>query len=955
MTVTEANSDLNNVNRLRGVSKSRFGQLLHEVKSRESELNIMFKSVLQIGTYYQKGGAALAMQRLHRGLIECGHASQIVSRERPATDSIICIKPLDTEKDRKEHFLSSAIQRFYIYPNRTSLSNTMFTFYQPGLDLTCLEIVHSADIIHLHSIIDEMTPQMVKQLMLLKRPIVWTLHDQWAFTGGCHYSAGCMGYCSDCESCPQLEPDPLKITEALLKDKRELFDNPLLTIVTPSRWMADCAAKSTVFRNHRIEVIPNGIDTSVFSPMPKAYAKKMFGINKKRKTILFCAFDGDEKRKGFSDFTAAIGYAMSNPEFRRKVEKFEFELLFLGGSEQTFDQMKLPVKNLGLFDSDAKISMAYAAADLFVLPSLEDNFPNTMLEAMSCGTPVIAYSTGGIPEAITDGDNGLIVPTGDYRKLGDAICSLMKNEELLKHMGGRAREKALREFTIDTQATRHFHLYEALLRNKSKLPKKSSPIHKRAAQFSNIVNNGNVHAPIVTSIGPRSDLIFDAALMNSLSALDCSRNDLIKESLEKEFEIRNLKEAADERLQLLTENSGKYEKERESLVLALTKQKARTNKLEQRVGSLLKEVEINELKIQNLREVADERLVSYEKERKSLMQIAGERHAHIEDMRSIRISFPTLIGLTQKTKEKFQNWHKYNYFKTFLDPRLGIFEQYPPRKFKIPKKYLRTKWHTQYPSISIVTPSLNQGVFIERTIKSILKQNYPHLDYHIVDGGSKDTTLNILRSLDKSSISWCSEKDSGQANAINKGFRKTKGDIMAYINSDDMLLPGSLHYVAEYFFKNPKIDVVYGHRIIIDKNDLETGRWVMPRHDNEVLKWVDFIPQETLFWRRKIWEKAGGCINEKYDFAMDWELILRFRKVGARFRRVPRFLGEFRHHSQQKTSKEIENQGQIEMQQLRTRCIGYQADDEEITRNIRSYMNAHKLLTKLHRIGILSY
>lgn len=919
----------------------------------------MFKSVLQIGTYYGKGGAARAMQRLHRGLIRRGHASQIVSRERPATDSIISIKPLDTERDRKEHFLSSAIQRFYIDSNRTALSNTLFTFYQPGLDLTCLEIAHSADIIHLHWIIDEMTPQMVKQLMSLKRPIVWTLHDQWAFTGGCHYSAGCMAYCSNCESCPQLDRDPLKITETLLKDKKELFDNPLLTIVTPSQWMADCAAKSTVFRNHRIEVIPNGLDPSVFSPMPKAYAKKMFGINERSKTILFCAFAGDEKRKGFSDIKAAIGYAMSNFEFRRKVEKSEFELLFLGGSEQTFDQTELPVKNLGLFDSDSEIAMAYAAADLFVLPSLEDNFPNTMLEAMSCGTPIIAYSTGGIPEAIIDGDNGLIVPTGDYRKLGDAIFSLMENEALLKHMGGRAREKALREFTMDTQATRHFHLYEELLRDKSKPPKKSSPIHKRAAQFGDIVHNGNVHAATVTSIGPRSDLIFDAVLLNSLSALDCSRNDLIKESLEKEFEIRNLKGAANERLQLLTENSGKYEKEREFLLLALAKQKARTNKLEQQIRSLLKEANINELKIQNLKEAADERLVSHEKERESLMQIAGERHAHIEtlaqqneDLRSKRMSF---ASLTRKTKEKFQNWQKYNYFKTFLDPRLGILEQYPPRKLKIPKKYLRTKWRTQYPSISIVTPSLNQGVFIERTIESILMQNYQRLDYHIIDGGSKDATLNILGSLDKPSVSWCSEKDSGQANAINKGFRKTKGDIMAYINSDDVLLPGSLHYVAGFFFRNPKIDVVYGHRIIIDENDFEIGRWVMPRHDNEVLKWVDFIPQETLFWRRRIWEKAGGCIDEKYDFAMDWELILRFRKAGARFRRVPRFLGEFRCHSQQKTSKKIEKQGEIEMQQLRKRSIGHQADYEEINKNIRSYMNAHKLLTKLHRVGILSY
>ncbi len=751
----------------------------------------------------------------------------------------------------------------------------------------------------------------------------------------------------------------MKITETLLKDKKELFDNPLLTIVAPSRWMADCAAKSAVFRNHRIEVIPNGIDTSAFSPMPKAYAKKSFGISERSKAILFCAFDGDEKRKGFSDFAAAIEYAMSNPKLRSKFEKSEFELLFLGEKHQRVDRIKLPVKNLGLFHSEAKVAMAYAAADLFVLPSLEENFPNTMLEAMSCGTPVIAYSTGGIPEAIIDGDNGFIVPTGDYRKLSDAICSLITNEELLTHLGGRARERVLQEFTIGAQANKHSRLYEELLGHKRKKPKKPSTNINGAVPFENITHNGNVHAETVTSIGSRSDLIFDAVLLNSLGALDYSRNHLIKEGLEKESEIRNLKEAADDRLRILTEISGKFDKERESLVQTLEEQKVHTNNLKQKISSLNEKVKIKELMVQNLLQVADERRMSFEQERASLMHIAGERHAHIEDLRSKGILLASLTqeisSLTEKTKERFQNWNKYDYFKTFLDPRLGILKQYPPRKLKIPKKYYQTKWHKQYPSISMVTPTLNQGLFIERTVQSILKQNYPHLDYRIVDGGSKDGTLNILRSFDKSSISWCSEKDRGQANAINKGFRNTKGDIMAYLNSDDMLLPGSLHYVAGFFFNNPGIDVIYGHRIVIDENDFEIGRWVMPRHDNEVLNWVDFIPQETLFWRRRIWEKAGGYIDENYDFALDWELILRFRDAGARFKRVPRFLGKFRYHSQQKTSKEIANRGEIEMQQLRKRHIGHRADYEEINENIRSYMNAHKLLTKLHRIGILSH
>ncbi len=814
-----------------------------------------------------------------------------------------------------------------------------------------------------------MTPQMVKHLMNFHKPIVWTLHDQWAFTGGCHYSAGCQEYASNCENCPQLDRDPLKITETSLKDKKELFDDPMLTIVTPSQWMADCAAKSSVFGNRRIEVIPNGIDTNVFSPMPKAQAKNMFGIHENSQTILFCAFDGDEKRKGFSDLIAAVNYAMSNSEFRRKVEKSELQLLCLGASGKKLDLGNLPVKNLGRVDSDVKMSTAYASADLFVLPSLEDNFPNTMLEAMSSGTPVIAYSTGGIPEAVTDGENGFIVPVGDYRKLGDAICSLINNEQLSINMGRRAREKVLREFSLGHQATRHFHLYEDLLGQKNKIPKNSQPGSKRSNQSGSIVNIGNVQVATFTSIGPRSDHIFDAVLLDSLSAMDSNRKHLIEQCAEKEFEIHNLKDAAEKRLQLLTELSEEYEAEHESLSLAVEKQKAHAKNMEQQNRSLAKEieildkqVEIKELAIQNLKEVFDERLISYEKERKLLMQMAGERHAHIEsltkqieNMTFRRILFASPMELIRMPGEKIRNWKHYNYFKTFLEPRLGVLEQYPPRELKIPKRYFKTKWNKQYPTISIVTPTLNQGVFIERTIGSILDQNYPSLDYQIVDGASKDATLKILMALEKSSISWCSKKDNGQANAINKGFRKTTGDIMAYINSDDMLLPGSLHYVARFFFENPKVDVIYGHRVIIDENDFEIGRWVMPKHDDTVLGWADFIPQETLFWRRRIWEEAGGYIDEEYDFAMDWELILRFRKAGARFRRVPRFLGAFRHHAQQKTSKKIENQGESEMQQLRKKCIGYQPDYVEINENIRSYMNAHKLLTKLYRGRILRY
>ena len=164
---------------------------------------------------------------------------------------------------------------------------------------------------------------------------------------------------------------------------------------------------------------------------------------------------------------------------------------------------------------------------------------------------------------------------------------------------------------------------------------------------------------------------------------------------------------------------------------------------------------------------------------------------------------------------------------------------------------------------------------------------------------------------------------------------------MAWLNSDDILLPGSLAYVADYFNRHPKVDVVYGHRILIDENDQQIGRWMLPRHDDEVLSWADYVPQETMFWRRRIWDKAGGQIDESFRFAMDWDLLIRFREAGARFARLPRFMGGFRVHMRQKTSAEISGIGIQEMTRIRERVLGRVPSDADIYMAVVPYMRKH--------------
>lgn len=244
------------------------------------------------------------------------------------------------------------------------------------------------------------------------------------------------------------------------------------------------------------------------------------------------------------------------------------------------------------------------------------------------------------------------------------------------------------------------------------------------------------------------------------------------------------------------------------------------------------------------------------------------------------------------------------------------------------------------PKISIVTPSYNQASFLERTLESVLCQGYPNLEYLVQDGGSTDDTVAVLERYDGRLSGWTSCADNGQAHAINIGFSKTSGEIMAWLNSDDILLPGTLFYVADYFTRHPDVDVVYGHRFLIDEDDRDIGRWMMPQHRDQIISWADFIPQETMFWRRSIWEKAGGQIDESLHFAVDWELLVRFRETGAHFARLPRFLGGFRIHPQQKTSAD-NSIGFQEMCQIRVRTLGRIPSQDEITKAVNPYLLDH--------------
>ncbi|HSU68614.1 MAG TPA: glycosyltransferase family 2 protein [Tepidisphaeraceae bacterium] len=215
------------------------------------------------------------------------------------------------------------------------------------------------------------------------------------------------------------------------------------------------------------------------------------------------------------------------------------------------------------------------------------------------------------------------------------------------------------------------------------------------------------------------------------------------------------------------------------------------------------------------------------------------------------------------------------------------------------------------PKISIVTPSYNQGPFIGWTVRSVLLQRYPNLEYIMMDGGSKDSTRKVLEPYADRFAHYVSEKDKGQADAIHRGFERATGDIMAYLNSDDVLAPGALQCVANYFAEHPEVDAVYSHRCTVDEHNKVLYYWILPRHNDWYMTRWDLIPQETCFWRRSLFEKAGN-IDPSYRFAMDYDLFVRFMKHGKMVR-LNRFLGAFRKHTEAKTSLLLETIGAEEV------------------------------------------
>ena len=402
---------------------------------------------------YAHGGAGTAAIRTTEALRSIGHDAKLLVREGHSTE---IIKAFPNKRIAKIPFIA---ERLTFLPFEHDKS-VRFSFSPAnfGLDLRCNSLVQQSDAIHLHWINQGFLGlKNIEQLTKMNKPVVWTLHDMWAFTGGCHYSRECNHFETGCGNCFFLKkPAPNDLSYKVLHKKIEHFSNKI-KFTTPSEWLAKIARTSFLLKNADIQAIPNPIDTSFFKPISKSEVlqeRNKLGIPVGSKVLLFVAMNISEIRKGFVFLKLAL------QKLKENNPNSKIELLVLGKCDtKVLESLPFPSTALGLVNNSREMRKYYAVADAFVIPSLEDNLPNTVMESMSCGTPVIGFETGGIPEMVDHQVNGFIAQQKDIEGLAKGIFEVMEKEENLDKMRGSARKKVVANYSYSIVAGNYEKLY----------------------------------------------------------------------------------------------------------------------------------------------------------------------------------------------------------------------------------------------------------------------------------------------------------------------------------------------------------------------------------------------------------------------------------------------------------------------------------------------------------------
>lgn len=413
--------------------------------------------VLIVNTSEKTGGAAIAASRLREALINNGIKAKMLVKTKE-TDSLSVVGLRKTWK-LKFNFL---YERFQIWKANRFSRDHLFDvdIATCGTDITSLPEFKEADVIHLHWINQGfLSLRGIQKILRSGKPVVWTMHDMWSFTGICHYSRNCQKFIGECYNCPMLaNPGRRDWSNRIFYQKDSIFRGSNIAFVACSRWLADQAEQSYLLRSINVENIPNPINTLTFKPRDKEKARRTCRLPLDKKLILFSAFRTTSPLKGLKFFLKACSlYNEAHPEMKEQIA-----IVAVGKDAETLnEQLPYPVFSLGYVEDEHLMASIYNACNVFVIPSLQDNLPNTIVEAMASGVPCIATRVGGIPQMINHKENGYLADPEEAEDIKRGMEWLFAECDY-NIVCQNARNFAAREYSEHSVAMRYIEIYNEM-------------------------------------------------------------------------------------------------------------------------------------------------------------------------------------------------------------------------------------------------------------------------------------------------------------------------------------------------------------------------------------------------------------------------------------------------------------------------------------------------------------
>ena len=411
--------------------------------------------VFHLSTSDNRGGAARAAYRLHLGLRAANIDSSMFVRRKTSEDAHV------TKWEPNRSFSSRLKDRFkrrwlrYRFQKHTDSRPDGLELFSQARTLRGNEVASDlpgADVYNLHWINGFIDP--LPFFEAVERPVVWTLHDMNPLTGGCHYNVGCRKFEKKCGACPQLgSTADSDLSRSVWSRKRDAYRQAIadhqLHIVADSKWLAQEARKSTLLSEAPIQTIHYGLDHHTFQPRETEGVRRALNIPQSHRILLFVAQSTRNHRKGFDLLTKALS----------SVSLDDVTLLSVGGERPDIETSH-PHFHLGSINSNLLLSVLYSLADLFIIPSRQEAFGQTALESMACGTPVVGFDTGGIPDMVCPNETGWLAEVGNIQSLQEAIEQALQDSDARERMGKRCREIVLEEYTLKRQARDYLQLYK---------------------------------------------------------------------------------------------------------------------------------------------------------------------------------------------------------------------------------------------------------------------------------------------------------------------------------------------------------------------------------------------------------------------------------------------------------------------------------------------------------------